>query len=244
MIERRSFEELPREEQRGLKTWRHLSTERKDPAADFSACFRTWNDHEISPNTGLALQLHANIEIIVYVREGSIDHTDSLGNEGHLQAGSVQVTSAGTGIRHEQYNCERTPARIFQISFAASSAGGSPGWAMHPAPVADHRGIVVIASGADSDTDALPIRACARVLHARLAVGESVAYSLLAPRCAYLVPSTGSVDVNGVRIYGRDGAAIKDVDIVTITAIEDTDLLMVDFLGQRFVRPQEMACKP
>jgi hypothetical protein len=87
---------------------------------------------------------------------------------------------------------------------------------------------VAIASGCDSDQDALPIRACARVLNAKLKVGESIEYVLREPRLAYLVPSTGTVDVNCVRIHARDGAAIKDVDMVTITAIENADLVMVD----------------
>ena len=90
--------------------------------------------------------------------------------------------------------------------------------------------VVAIASGFDSDHDALPIRARARVLNAKLKFGESIEYALREPRLAYLVPSSGTVDVNGVRIQARDGAAIKDVDIVTITAIEDADVVMVDVL--------------
>jgi redox-sensitive bicupin YhaK (pirin superfamily) len=69
------------------------------------------------------------------------------------------------------------------------------------------------------------------VLNAKLKVGESIEYVLRGPRLAYLVPSTGTIDINGVRIRARDGAAIKDVDTVTITAIEDADVLMVDVLS-------------
>lgn len=232
MIERRSFEKLASEKLGGLKTRRHFSSlVNNDPAADCLGCVRVWNDDEIPPNAGFASQLHANIEIIVYVREGAVTHRDSLGNEGRIEAGCVQVISAGTGIRHEEYNLEPTSARIFQMWLTPASAGGSPAWGMHPCAAGDHRGhFVAVASGVDSDRDALPIRASARVLQAKLAVGEWIDYSLQAPRLAYLVPSTGAVDVNGVRIHARDGAAIKDVEVVTITAIEDTDLVMVDIL--------------
>jgi redox-sensitive bicupin YhaK (pirin superfamily) len=97
--------------------------------------------------------------------------------------------------------------------------------------VAERSGcFVAIASGFDGDCDALPIRAPVRVLNAKLIVGESIEYVLREPRLAYLVPSTGTVDVNGVRIHARDGAAIKDVDMVTIAAIEDADVVMVDVL--------------
>jgi quercetin 2,3-dioxygenase len=67
-----------------------------------------------------------------------------------------------------------------------------------------------------------------RVLNAKLKVGESIEYVLREPQLAYLVPSSGTVAVNGVRIHARDGVAIRDVDVVTITAIEDADVVMVD----------------
>src|SRR6202790_3769080 len=232
MIERRPYNELPSETLGWLKARRHFS-----PAAQNGSsrngwgCMRFWKDAELAPDAGFALQMHADIEIIIYVREGTVTHRDSLGNEGRIEAGNVQVVSAGTGIRHAEYNLEQASARIFQMWITPASSGGSPAWGVQPCPVAERSGcFVAIASGSDSDRDALPIRACARVLNARLSVGESIEYVLRERRSAYLVPSTGTVDVNGVRIHARDGAAIKDVDIVTITAIEDADVVMVDVL--------------
>jgi redox-sensitive bicupin YhaK (pirin superfamily) len=87
---------------------------------------------------------------------------------------------------------------------------------------------VAIASGLEDDREALPIRACARVLKAKLKVGETAEYMLRALRLAYLVPSSGVVDVNGMRIRARDGAAIRNVDLITVTAVEDADVVMVD----------------
>ena len=230
MIERRPFDQLPSEDLGWLKARRHFSSAAKDESSRSGwGCMRVWNDEEIAPNAGFALQVRANIEIIIYVREGTVTHRDSLGNEGRIEAGNVQVVSAGTGIRHAEYNLEQAPARIFQMWITPASSGGSPAWGVQPCPVAERSGcFVAIASGFDSDRDALPIRARARVLNAKLKVGESVEYVLREPRLAYLVPSTGTVDVNGIRIYARDGAAIEDVDIVTITAIEEADVVMVD----------------
>jgi redox-sensitive bicupin YhaK (pirin superfamily) len=230
MIERRPFDQLPSEDLGWLKARRHFaSTAKDDPSRSGWGCMRVWNDEEIAPNTGIALQARANIEIIIYVREGTVTHRDSLGNEGRIEAGNVQVVSAGTGIRHAEYNLEQATARIFQMWITPAASGGSPAWGVQPCPVAERSGgFVAIASCLESDHEALPIRACARVLNARLTVGESIEYGLRGPRLAYLVPSTGTIDVNGVRIYARDGAAIRDVDIVTITAIEDVDLVMVD----------------
>ncbi|HWZ73734.1 MAG TPA: pirin family protein [Casimicrobiaceae bacterium] len=232
MIERRPFDELPSEDLGRLKARRHFSTgARDDPSRSGWGCMRVWNDEEIAPNAGFALQAHANIEIITYVREGAVTHRDTLGNEGRIEAGNVQVVSAGSGIRHAEYNLEQAPAQIFQIWITPTSSGGSPAWGAQPCPMAERPGcFVAIASGFDSDPDALPIRARARVLNAKLKLGESIEHVLREPRLAYLVPSTGTVDINGVRIHARDGAAIKDVDIVTITAIEDADVVMVDVL--------------
>jgi len=230
MIERRPFDQLPSEDLGWLKARRHFSSTAKDDASRTGwGCMRVWNDEEIAPNAGIALQARANIEIIIYVREGTVTHRDSLGNEGRIEAGNVQVVSAGTGIRHAEYNLEQATARIFQMWITPAASGGSPAWGAQPCPVAERSGgFVAIASCLESDHDALPIRACARVLNAKLTVGESIKYALCEPRLAYLVPSMGSIDVNGVRIYARDGAAIRDVDLVTITAIEAVDLVMVD----------------
>jgi len=187
------------------------------------------NDDEIAPHTGFGLHHHENVEIVSYLREGTVTHRDDQGNIGKTHAGDVQVMSAGTGIRHAEYNLEQQPTRIFQIWIIPTSEGGSPVWGSHPFPKADRSGrLVTLASGFDSDNDALPIRAAARVLGATLKVGETVEYGLGQGRHGYLVPAAGAVEVNGMRIDARDGAAIKDVAVVRITAIEDSELVMVD----------------
>jgi redox-sensitive bicupin YhaK (pirin superfamily) len=169
------------------------------------------------------------MEIITYVREGAVTHKDSLGNVGRTEAGDVQVMSAGTGIRHAEYNLEQQPTRIFQIWITPNSNGGSPAWGSQPFPKADRSGrLVTLASGFDNDNDALPIRSRARVLGATLKVGETVEYALGERRHGYLVPASGAVEVNGLRIDARDGAAIKDVAVVKIRAIDDSELVMVD----------------
>ena len=91
MIELRPFDELPREDLGWLKTRRHFSSAAQDdPSRSGWGCMRVWNDEEIAPNAGIALQVHANIEIITYVREGTVTHRDSLGNEGRIEAGNFR----------------------------------------------------------------------------------------------------------------------------------------------------------
>jgi redox-sensitive bicupin YhaK (pirin superfamily) len=195
-------------------------------------CMRVLNDEEIAPSTGFAMQSHANVEIVTYVREGTLTHRDSLGNEGRVEVGNVQVVSAGAGIKLAEYNLEKTPACILRISLEPDAVGGSPAWGTQPCAAASRPGrFVPIASGSPDDQDALPIRARARVLNAKLKTGDTAEYVLQAPGLAYLIPSSGAVDVNGVRIRERDGAAISDVATVIVTAVEDADILMVDLLS-------------
>ncbi len=230
MVERRPFEALAREDLGWSVSRRHRPFATAGGRSDGAwSRMQEWCEEEIAPSAGLPLQTRTNVEIVIYVSEGTITHRDSLGNEGRIETGSVQVVSAGTGIRHAEYNLESAPARIFQISFSPGTSGGSPAWAAQPCPAGRRPGrFVEMASGFGRDVDALPIRAKARVLYARLSAGESVAHVLRQARCAYLVPSSGIVDVNGARIRARDGASIEDIDVVTVTAIEDADVVMVD----------------
>ncbi|MGJ5218593.1 pirin family protein, partial [Bradyrhizobium oligotrophicum] len=145
------------------------------------------------------------------------------------EAGDVQVMSAGSGIRHSEYNLEPTTTRIFQIWIEPATEGGQPTWGAKPFPKSDRSGkLVTLASGFADDGDALPIRAKARVLGTTLKAGETAEYSADKARHLYLVPAAGSVEVNGVRINARDGAAIRDEATLKITALEDSELVLVD----------------
>jgi quercetin 2,3-dioxygenase len=230
MIERRPFDQLGGADEGWLKTRHHFSfANYHDPERMHWGSLRVWNDDEIASGTGFPLHPHANMEIITYVREGAISHRDSTGNEGRTQAGDVQVMSAGSGIRHSEYNLEPETTKIFQIWILPDRRGGGPAWATKPFPKADRSGrLVVLASGMADDGDALPIRANAQVLGASLAAGQRAEYRLGAGRHAYLVPAKGLVDVNGVRIGARDGAAVEDVATLTVTALEDCEIVMVD----------------
>jgi redox-sensitive bicupin YhaK (pirin superfamily) len=230
MIERRPFNKLAGGDRGWLKAKHHFAfADRRDAARMGWGALRAWNDDEFAPGSGFPLHPHANMEIITYVREGAVTHRDSLGNEGRIEAGDVQVMSAGDGIRHSEYNLEQQPTLIFQIWIAPSSDGGSPAWGSQPFPKADRSGrFVTLASGFDADRDALPLRARARVLGATLKAGETVEYTLGERRRGYLVPATGAIEIDGVGIDARDGVAIKDVAVVRIAAVADSELVMVD----------------
>ena len=226
MIERRPYETLRGTERSWLKAKHHFLFEGPD---DVWGALFVWNDDEFAPSAGFGLHPHANVEIITYVRRGAISHQDSLGNSGRTVAGDVQVISAGAGILHSEFNQETEPTQIFQIWIKPTADGGPPAWGTKPFPKQDRAGrLVVLASGYDADVDALPIRTKARVLGATLKRDQTVEYDVKDHRYLYLVPAAGQVLVNGVQIDARDGAAIKDVRRLTITAIDDSELVLVD----------------
>jgi redox-sensitive bicupin YhaK (pirin superfamily) len=230
MIELRPFDSLGGANHGWLNAKHHFSfANYYDPRRMSWGGLRVWNDDEIAAGTGFPPHPHSDMEIITYVREGAITHEDSLGNKGRTEAGDVQVMSAGTGIRHAEYNAEPDLTRIFQIWIEPTRRGEKPAWGARPFPKGDRAGqFVVLASGFDGDGDALPIRAEARVVGATLKAGETAEYPLGAARRGYLVPAVGAVEVNGVRVNTRDGVAISDVETLTVTALSDAELVLVD----------------
>ncbi len=230
MIELRPFEQLGGARYDWLDTKHHFSfADYFDPKRMGWGSLRVWNDDEIAPGTGFPAHPHADMEIITYVRRGAITHQDSLGNKGRTEAGDVQVMSAGTGIRHSEYNLEPETTTLFQIWIQPSKRGLKPGWGTKPFPNGDRSGrFVTLASGFEGDGDALPIRADARVLGATLKAGETAEYLLGGNRRGYLVSARGAIEVNGVRLADRDGAAIENERLLRVTALEDAEIVLVD----------------
>ena len=200
-----------------------------DPARAQWGALRVWNDDAIAAQTGFPPHGHQDMEIITYVRSGAISHKDSLGNQGRTEAGDVQVMSAGTGIQHSEFNQEDQETTLFQIWILSDSRGHAPSWGARPFPKDSRDGrFVVLASGLAEDADALRIHAQARVAGALVKAGETIRYETSADRHLYLVPATGRVRIGAVEAEARDGVAITGESVVEVTALEDSELVLVD----------------
>jgi redox-sensitive bicupin YhaK (pirin superfamily) len=230
MIELRPFSSLGAADHGWLDAHHHFSFGGyHEPARTNWGRLRVWNDDTIAPKSGFPPHPHSDMEIITYVRKGAITHRDSLGNEGRTGAGDVQVMSAGTGIQHAEYNLEDEETTLFQIWILPDRRGGEPSWGARPFPKDDRAGrFLTLASGVVGDEDALPIRSNARVVGATIKAGDSVTYPLTTDRHAYLVPATGRIRVNDVEANARDGVAVTGLESIIVTALEDSEIVLVD----------------
>jgi len=239
MIDVRPFATLGAANHGWLDAHHHFSfSSYHDPKRMSWGSIRVWNDDVIAANTGFPPHPHSDMEIITYVRTGAITHQDSMGNKGRTEAGDVQVMSAGSGVRHSEWNAESEATTLFQIWIEPREFGAPPSWGAKPFPKDDRSGsFKVLASGFGEDVDgeagALPIRTDARVLGATLKAGETLTHDVGAGRHAYLVPAIGSLTIDagsgegGVKANARDGVALS-AGHFSITANEDSEIVLVD----------------
>jgi len=229
MIEVRKFDSLGKANHGWLDANFHFSfAQYFDQRRMHWGKLRVWNDDIIAPRSGFPPHPHENMEIITYVRKGAITHKDSLGNQGRTEAGDVQVMSAGTGIQHAEYNMDDEETHSFQLWILPDQQGHKPSWGTKSFPKDARAGrFDVLASGREQDGDALRIHSDARVLGATIAAGETVEYDL-GGRKGYLVPASGKLEIEGEVAEARDGVAIADLDTLRVTALEDSEVVLVD----------------
>lgn len=231
MIDVRPFATLGAADHGWLDARHHFSfASYFDPGRMGWGALRVWNDDRIAARSGFPPHPHRDMEIITYVRAGAITHEDSMGNRGRTPAGDVQVMSAGTGVRHAEWNLEEDETRLFQIWIEPRKTGVTPWWGQKPFPKEDRDGQFVVLASGMGEAEALPIHADARVLGATLRAGDAIAHELPAGAKAYLVAAAGRFRVNGIEAHARDGVAIRDVLQLRIEAVEDSELVLVETL--------------
>lgn len=189
---------------------------------------RVWNDDRVRPGTGFDMHPHRDFEIITYVRTGAVTHTDSLGNSGVTRAGEVQVMSAGTGIVHAEHNVGADDLTLFQIWVRPHTLGVAPRWETR-AVGNGAGGLRTLVSGrAGAPEDALFIHQDAALVAGTLVPGETAVHALGPGRHAYLVPASGTVEVDGVAAGPRDGVHVTGVSEIVIRATDAAEVVLVD----------------
>lgn len=194
---------------------------------------RVINDDIVSPGKGFDTHGHNDMEIITFVRRGAITHKDSQGNEGRTEAGDVQVMSAGSGIRHSEFNHEAEETNMFQIWILPRKTGIPPRWEAREFPKeAANDSLPLLVSGYEGDQEAgaLTINADARIFGGQLRAGHSLEHSI--SKDSYLLVLDGEIELEGQNLKKGDGAEITGTDSITITALSDAEIVVIETAGR------------
>jgi redox-sensitive bicupin YhaK (pirin superfamily) len=190
---------------------------------------RVINEDRVAGGTGFPTHPHRDMEIITYVLEGALEHRDSLGTGSVIRPGEVQRMSAGTGVRHSEYNASKTePVHLLQIWIEPSRAGIAPGYEQKTFPESERRGKLRLIAAADGRDGAVTIHQDAAVYATTLARGERVEHAVAAGRLGWLQIARGALLLNGERLDQGDGAALENERRVTLEALEPAEALLFD----------------
>jgi len=230
VIELRPFASLGGADHGWLNTRHHFSfADYHDPARVHWGALRVWNDDVIAPKSGFPPHPHRDMEIITYVLEGALEHRDSLGTGSVIRPGEVQRMSAGTGVRHSEYNASKTdPVHLLQIWIEPARPGIAPGYEQKTFVESERRGRLRLIAAPDGRDGAVTIHQNATVYATTLARGERVEHALAPGRLAWLQVARGAVLLNGERLQQGDGAAIDHERTLTLEALEPAETLLFD----------------
>lgn len=191
---------------------------------------RVINEDRVAAGEGFGTHGHANMEIITYVTEGALAHKDSTGGEETLRPHEVQRMTAGSGIRHSEFNPSETEStHLYQIWILPESEGLTPGYKQTYFPPEEKKGkLRLVASRAGTD-GSVKINQDVSLYSSILSAGEEVSHNLAENRYGWLQVVKGKLEVNGETLKTSDGAAISDERELKIKALEDeTEFLLFD----------------
>jgi quercetin 2,3-dioxygenase len=190
---------------------------------------RVINEDRVAPGQGFGTHGHRDMEILSYVLEGALRHRDSMGSEGVLAPGDVQRMSAGTGVRHSEFNGNAgAPVHFLQIWIEPERTGLSPSYEQkHFEPAQLDGGLKLIAAPGGPD-GALDLHARARVYAGRLAAGQAAALTLAGGHRAWVQVARGEVELNGVRLSTGDGAAVEAEAALRLAAARAAEVLVFE----------------
>ncbi len=197
-----------------------------DPDHMGVSVLRVINDDQVQPGAGFATHSHQDMEIISYVKQGSIEHKDSMGNVEILPAGEFQLMSAGTGVTHSEYNpSDSQPLSFFQIWIEPAQLGVTPGYQQKHFET--NKGLTHIVSP-DGRDDTLRIHQDAHLYQLLLDSGQEVQHRLATGRTIYIHVVSGRLDVNDHSLEAGDGIGLSDVEMIQLSAQGTTEALVFD----------------
>jgi len=191
---------------------------------------RVINEDRVQPGAGFGTHGHSDMEIISYVLDGALEHKDSIGTGSVIRPGDVQRMSAGSGIRHSEFNhSKRDPVHFLQIWLLPEQQGLPPSYEQKAFADADKRARLRLVASRGGRDGSLVVHQDADVYASLLDEGEQVKHALRAGRKAWLQIARGAADMNGQTLRAGDGAAVESEPALTVTATANgTEILLFD----------------
>jgi quercetin 2,3-dioxygenase len=190
---------------------------------------RVINEDRVQPAQGFPTHPHRDMEIITYVLQGALEHKDSLGTGSVIRPGDGQRMSAGTGIRHSEFNQSSTdPVHLLQIWILPDRAGHQPSYEQKAFPVEEKKGKLRLIASPDGRDGSVTIHQDASLYVVLLGPGQEVKHELGKGRYAWLQVAKGAVELNGKGLKQGDGAAISNESQLTIKGSQESEILLFD----------------
>jgi redox-sensitive bicupin YhaK (pirin superfamily) len=200
-----------------------------DPAHMGFRSLRVINDDRVSPGQGFGMHGHRDMEIVTYVLDGALEHRDSMGNGSIIQAGELQRMSAGTGVRHSEFNpSDREWVHLYQIWLLPAKNGLEPSYEELTLDEDQKRGRFRLVASPDGAEGGLTIHQDARLYLATLLPGQSVSHEIENGRAAWLQVLRGRLTSAGNNLSTGDGATITAERSVTVSATDPSEVLLFD----------------
>lgn len=215
-----------------LESWHSFSfADYHDPAHVRFGPLRVINEDFVQPGTGFGTHGHRDMEILTYVLSGTLRHRDSMGNEGDIRHGEIQLMRAGTGVMHSEFNpSPEEVVHLLQVWVMPDTQGLAPGYWQKTVPVRHGRWSLLVSPDAsrDASDDALHIHQDAHVSSALLDAGEVLDYSIAAGRSAYLHVARGTLTANGMRLGAGDALMYREEELVALENGSGAEVLLFD----------------
>jgi redox-sensitive bicupin YhaK (pirin superfamily) len=203
-----------------------------DPQHMGYSVLRVINDDRVAPGAGFPTHGHRDMEIVSYVLEGGLEHKDSLGNGSVIRAGDVQRMSAGTGVRHSEFNAsDIEPVHFLQIWILPKSPGLPPSYEQKHFDSAGLDNQLRLVASPDGRVGSVTIHQDVLVYAARLDGGARLGHTLPAGRKAYLHVARGTLHANGVVLSEGDGVKIQDEPEIELSSGRSAEVLLFELPG-------------
>jgi quercetin 2,3-dioxygenase len=200
-----------------------------DPAHMGFRALRVINEDRVQPGQGFGTHGHQDMEIISYVLEGQLEHKDSMGTGSIIRPGDVQRMSAGTGVRHSEYNPSPTElVHFLQIWTLPDRRGLKPSYEQKSFSVAERTGRLCLVASPDGRDGSLTVHQDVQLFASLLGKGDAVRHALAPGRAAWVQVTKGGIAIAGEKLAAGDGAAIEDAGTIEIRAEQPSEVLLFD----------------